>query len=51
MLHVDHQALVYIVNKALLVVKMARWMLLLQEFDFIIQHTPENENAIVDFLP
>lgn len=28
-LHIDHQALVYIVNKAALVRKMARWMLLL----------------------
>ena len=49
-LHVNHQALVYIVNKALLVGKMAWWMLLLQEFDFTIQHTPGNENAIADFL-
>ena len=29
-LHVDHQALIYIVNKASLVGKMARWMLILQ---------------------
>ena len=49
-LHVDHQALVYIVNKASLVGKMARWMLLLQEFDFTIQHTLGNENAIANFL-
>lgn len=25
-------------------------MLLLQEFDFTIQHTPGNENAVVDLL-
>ena len=49
-LHVDHQALVYIVNKASIVGKMARWMLILQEFDFVIQHTPGNENAVADFL-
>ena len=49
-LHVDHQALVYIVNKASLVGKMARWMLILQEFYFVIQHTPGNENAVADFL-
>ena len=49
-LHVDHYALVYIVNKASLVGKMARRMLLLQEFDFTIQQTRGNENAIVDFL-
>ena len=50
LLHVDHQAFVYIVNKASLVGKMARWMLILQEFDFVIQHTPGNQNAVVDFL-
>lgn len=49
-LHMDHEALVYIVNKASLVGKMARWMLILQEFDFVIQHTPGNQNAISDFL-
>ena len=49
-LHVDHQALVYIVNKASIVGKMARWMLILQEFDFVIQHTPGKENAVADFL-
>ena len=47
--HVDHQALVYIVNKAFLVGKMARWMLILQEFDFAIQHTPSQANVVVDF--
>lgn len=49
-LHVDHQALIYIVNKASLVGRMARWMLTLQEFEFSIQHTLGNENAVVDFL-
>ncbi|MCO5557758.1 hypothetical protein L7F22_011329 [Adiantum nelumboides] len=49
-LHVDHQALIYIVNKASLVGKMARWMLILQEFDYVIQHTPGNQNAMADFL-
>ena len=39
-LHVDHQALIYFVNKATLIAKMARWMLLLQEFNFEIKHTP-----------
>ena len=48
--HVDHQALVYIVNKAFLVGKMARWMLILQEFDFAIQHTPRQANGAADFL-
>ena len=35
-LHVDHQAHIYIVNKVSLVRKMAWWILLLQEFDFTI---------------
>ena len=48
--HVDHQALVYIVNKAFLVGKMARWMLILQEFDFAIQHTHGQANVVADFL-
>ena len=34
--HVDHWALLYIVNKAFLAGKMARWMLIFQEFDFAI---------------
>ena len=45
-----HVALIYIVNKASLVGKMAWWMLILQEFDFFIQHTPGNENAVAKFL-
>ena len=49
-LHVDHQALIYIVNKATLIGKMARWLLLLQEFNININHTSQNENAVVDFL-
>ena len=33
--HVDHAALLYLVEKQTLTGKLARWMLLLQEFDFI----------------
>ena len=48
--HVDQQDLVYIVNKVILVVKIARWMLILQEFDFAIQHTLGQANAVANFL-
>jgi hypothetical protein len=33
---VDHQALLYLVNKPLITGQIARWLLLLQEFDFQI---------------
>ena len=39
--HVDHEALVDIVNRVFLVGKMARWMLILQGFDFSIQYSFE----------
>ena len=37
-LHVDHVVLLYLVSKQSLTGKLAQWMLLLQEFDFDIQH-------------
>ena len=48
--HVDHAALLYLVDKQALTGKLARWMLLLQEFDFIIQHRPGTQHALADFL-
>ena len=36
--HVDHAALLYLVSKQSLTGKLARWMLLLQELEFDIQH-------------
>ena len=38
--HVDHSALIYLVSKASLTGKIARWTLLLQEFEFDIYHRP-----------
>ena len=38
--HVDHSTLVYLINKESLTGRLARWMLLLQEFDFQIHHRP-----------
>ena len=35
MFHVDHQALLYLIKKPQLTGRLARWMLLHQEFDFL----------------
>ena len=48
--HVDHSALLYLVNKQALTGRLARWMLLLQKFDFQIQHRPEVQHAVADYL-
>ena len=48
--HMDHSALLYLVSKALLTGKLARWMLLLQEFEFEIYHRPGVLHAIADYL-
>ena len=40
--HLDHQALVFLVSKPKLEGKLARWMLLLQEFGYTVIHTLEN---------
>jgi hypothetical protein len=44
---VDHQALLYLVNKPIVIDRIARWLLLLQEFDFKIIFKP----GWVHFLP
>jgi ABC-type sulfate transport system substrate-binding protein len=48
--HVDHSALVYLVSKASLTGKLARWTLLLQEYEFDIVHRPRAQHAVADFL-
>ena len=48
--HVNHAALLYLVSKQTLTGKLARWMLLLQEFEFDIQHWPGTQHAVVDYL-
>ena len=47
--HVDHVALLYLVAKQSLTRKLARWMLLLQEFEFKIQHRPGTQHAVADY--
>ena len=48
--HVDHSGLLYLLNKQALTGRLARWMLLLQEFDFRIQHLPGVQHAVADYL-
>jgi hypothetical protein len=48
--HVDHSVLVYLVSKASLTSKLARWTLLLQEYEFDIVHRPSVEHAVADYL-
>ena len=48
--HVDHATLLYLVSKQTLTEKLARWMLLLQDFEFDIQHRPGTQHALADYL-
>ena len=48
--HVDHSALLYLVSKASLTRKIARWTLLLQEFEFDIFHPPGVQHVVVNYL-
>ena len=48
--HVDHDALKYMINKLQLSGRIARWILLLQEFDFIINVRLGKSHTNADFL-
>lgn len=48
--HVDHQALIYLVNKPELAGRIARWVILLQEFDYSVIHTPGRSHMVADYL-
>jgi hypothetical protein len=48
--HVDHSTLVYLVSKASLTGKLARWTLLLQEYEFDIVHRPGAQHVVADYL-
>ena len=48
--HMDHSALIYLVSKVSLTGKIARWTLLLQEFEFDIYHRPGAQHAVADYL-
>ncbi len=48
--YVDHMALVYLVNKLHVLGKIAKWLLLFLEYDFIVVYKPSKTNVIVDAL-
>ena len=48
--HIDHDALKYMINKPQLSGRIARWVLLLQEFDFTINVRPGKIHQNADFL-
>ena len=48
--HTDHDALRYLVNKPDLSGRLARWILLLQEFTYEVRFKPGRANANADFL-
>jgi hypothetical protein len=48
--HVDHDSLKYMVNKPQLSGRIARWVLLLQEFNFLVNVQPGKRHANADFL-
>ena len=48
--HTDHDALKYMINKPLLSGRIARWILLLQEFNFTIEIRPGKRHANADHL-
>ena len=48
--HLDDSTLLYLLHKQALTGRLAWWMLLLQEFDFDIQHRPGLQHAVADYL-
>ena len=48
--HVNHSALLYLVTKQSLTGRLARWMLLLQEFEFDIQHKLGVQHDVANYL-
>ena len=45
----DHAALHWMMTTSRLTGRLARWSLILQEYDFTIQHTPRVENVVADY--
>lgn len=48
--YVDHQALMYLVNKPIIQGRVSQWLLLLQEFTFAIVVRPGKSHVIADQL-
>jgi hypothetical protein len=49
-LHIDHAAIKYLMNKPITNGRVTRWFLLLQEFDITILDKLGKDNVVVDFL-
>jgi hypothetical protein len=49
-LHTDHAAIKYLMNKPITNGRVTRWLLLLQEYDITILNKPGKDNVVVDFL-
>lgn len=49
-LHTDHSAIKYLMNKPKISQRLARWLLLMQEFDITIIDKSGKENFVADFL-
>ena len=47
---VDHMAIKYLVNKAELSGRLARWVLLLEEFDYTVEYKPGRMHLQADHL-
>ena len=47
---VDHMAIKYLVNKANLSGRLARWILLLEEFDYTVEYKPDRMHLQADHL-
>ncbi|MCO5611145.1 hypothetical protein L7F22_065395 [Adiantum nelumboides] len=48
--HVDHSALLYLVRLENLTRRLARWVLLLQEFEFEVIYRPGAQHVVADYL-
>lgn len=48
--HMDHAAIKYLANKPTIIGCLARWLLLLQEFDITIADKPVKSNVVTYFL-
>jgi len=48
--YVDHQTLLYLVNKLVVICQIARWLLLLQEFDFKVGYKLGQIHFVLDHL-
>ena len=48
--HTDHAAMKYLMNKPTIIGRLARWLLLLQEFDITIVDKPRKANVVADYL-